>query len=196
MDYKLFRNNTSDASAQTFRVQNRIGQKTAQRMQLFGRLREKAEHTRKLRKEKFLELIAEYNESRVVQRMSGFIQHGDTTTLEHCKSVAWVSFAINRKLHLNSDEKELMTAAMLHDFYLYDWHDGKPERKTHGFDHPFIANENAKAYFQVSPKVSAAIMSHMWPLNITRVPNSREAVVLCLADKCCAVAEMIRRKRT
>ena len=36
-------------------------------------------------------------------------------------------------------------------------HDGKPERKRHGFDHPDIASENAKEYFEVSEDVQNAI---------------------------------------
>ncbi|MCQ2431681.1 MAG: HD domain-containing protein [Clostridia bacterium] len=149
----------------------------------------------RIREQKFAELIKDFMDSPEVQQMDHYIQHGDTTTLEHCKNVAWVSFVLNERLHLNADEKELVEAAMLHDFYLYDWHDGKPERKTHGFDHPAIAEENAERSFGISDKVKSAIRSHMWPLTITKIPKSREAILLCLVDKYCALIETFRKDK-
>lgn len=145
-----------------------------------------------IREEQFMELIKDYFESDIVKQMDNYIQHGTTTTLKHCENVAWVSYLINKKLRLNADEKELVEAAMLHDLYLYDWHDGEPCRKTHGFDHPEIARDNAVKYFGISKKEQEAIHSHMWPLNITRIPKSREALIICLADKYCAIIETIR----
>lgn len=148
----------------------------------------------KIREKKFAELIKCYMDSPEVQQMDDYMQHGNTTTLEHCKHVAWISFVINERLHLSADEKELVEAAMLHDFYLYDWHDKRPERKTHGFDHPAIASENAEKSFNISEKVKSAIKSHMWPLTITKIPKSKEAILLCLVDKYCALIESVRKE--
>ncbi|MGN0707810.1 MAG: HD family phosphohydrolase, partial [Faecalibacterium sp.] len=85
--------------------------------------------------------------------------------------------------------------ALLHDFYLYDWH----RRSTfhglhrllemHGFSHPSHALVNAKQYFQITPKEQNIISCHMWPLTFRHVPRCREAVIVCLADKYCAVIE-------
>lgn len=81
---------------------------------------------------------------------------------------------------------------MLHDMYLYDWHDGDPSRKTHGFDHPEIACNNAVENFDISEKEQDIIRSHMWPLNITKIPKSKEALIINIADKYCALVETIR----
>ena len=153
---------------------------------------EKVRTLKKDRKERFHEIIKEYMASPDVASMANYMQHGDTDTLGHSENVAWVSFLVNEKLHLNANEKTLVEAAILHDFYLYDWHDGKPERKRHGFDHPDIASENAKEYFEVSEDVQNAIRSHMWPLTIKKVPKSREAAILCLVDRYCALVETFR----
>ena len=40
------------------------------------------------------------------------------------------------------------------------------------------------------------IVSHMWPLNITKVPKSREALILCVADKCIALRETLFERKT
>ena len=39
------------------------------------------------------------------------------------------------------------------------------------------------------------IFRHMFPLNISRFPNSREVALVCIADKICATMETIHRKR-
>jgi len=151
---------------------------------------------RRLREKRFEMLLEDYYKSEIVRQMDQYIHHGQTTTFAHCENVAWTSYLINEKLGLNVDEKELLEAAMLHDLFLYDWHDGDPSRKTHGFDHAAIACENAAKYFKLSKKQQDAIRSHMWPLNITNVPKSKEALIICLADKYCALIETLNRNKS
>ena len=134
-----------------------------------------------------------------VLRMKTFRQHGTRTTYDHCVDVACLSYQINRKLHLHADERDLLTAAMLHDFYLYDWHDA-PVRKhwnelfqLHGFAHPSIAAKNAREKLGVNQRVESAIRTHMWPLTLRAIPRSREAWIVCLADKICATIETVHR---
>lgn len=176
---EAFQDHMTSAVYRVIKSQNRIYSKAIDRISSFKLPAKKALIAKRIREQKFEELIKEYMESPAIRKMDDFMQHGSTTTLEHCKNVAWVSFVINDRLHLNADEKDLIECAMLHDFYLYDWHDGKPERKTHGFDHPYIASENAAKSFEISEKTKSAIKSHMWPLNITEIPKSKEARLLC-----------------
>lgn len=189
---EAFQDHMTSAVYRVIKSQNRIYSKAIDRISSFKLPAKKALIAKRIREQKFEELIKEYMESPAIRKMDDFMQHGSTTTLEHCKNVAWVSFVINDRLHLNADEKDLIECAMLHDFYLYDWHDGKPERKTHGFDHPYIASENAAKSFEISEKTESAIKSHMWPLNITEIPKSKEARLLCFVDKYCAVIETLR----
>ena len=153
---------------------------------------EKSKLRRRERKERFNEMLEKYRNTPDVESMEQFIQHGETSTLGHSENVAWVSFLISEKLHLHTDEQTLVDAAVLHDFYLYDWHDRMPERKKHRYEHPEIACENAMEQFEISEKAQDAIRSHMWPVNIKRIPRSKEAAILCLADKYCASVETIR----
>ena len=39
------------------------------------------------------------------------------------------------------------------------------------------------------------IGSHMWPLNIRNIPRSREAILVCIVDKICAVQERCGKVR-
>ena len=147
-------------------------------------------------------ILAQYDQHPEVQRMREFIQHGDVTTYQHCKNVVLVSFWLNRRFHLGADETSLAVGAFLHDFYLYDWHKCSSFRglrrlfEMHGFAHPGSACVNAERCFAITRKEQNIISSHMWPLTFRHVPTCREAVIVCLADKYCAVLEsMFQRTR-
>lgn len=187
-----FQTHMTDKVYRILSAENDFRHKAVKRIAVLKLPGEKTRAKKRVRKERFDELIEEYRKSTDVQSMKQFSQHRSTTTLGHSENVAWISFLLNEKLHLNADEKTLVEAAILHDFYLYDWHDGQPERKTHGFDHPEIACENANERFDISDTVQDAIRSHMWPLNIKKIPKSKEAAILCMVDKYCALIETTR----
>ncbi len=127
----------------------------------------------------------------VAQRMRHFKQHGRISTYRHCRDVTAMCFFLNRRLHLGANEATLVRGAFLHDLYLYDWHEKNAAHKLHGFHHAEKALENAKQNFELNQKEQDMIYSHMWPLNLTRVPKSREALILCVADKLCALRETV-----
>ena len=130
-----------------------------------------------------------------VQKMKQYIQHGKVSTYEHCKNVAKLSLHIDRRLSLHSDLKVLLTGAMLHDFYLYDWHesDGGSHR-LHGFTHPRTACRNARRVFDIDEGTARVITTHMWPLNLTPLPRSREEWIVCIADKSVSLYETLFRR--
>ena len=125
------------------------------------------------------------------QRMKQFIQHGRVSTFEHVESVTRVSYWINSRFHIGGDERVLTIGAFLHDYYLYDWHETDDGHGLHGFSHSNTAKENAIKHFGIGRRTQSVIESHMWPLNITKVPRSREAWIVCLADKCISTKETI-----
>lgn len=149
-------------------------------------------------------ILQKYEEDPRVQEMDQYIQHGCVTTFEHCRNVARVSFWINRRFHLGADETALAVGALLHDFYLYDWHvAGRFQNcsglntifKMHGFIHPLLARDNADRCFGLTAKEKNIIRSHMWPLTLFHAPSCREAVIVCIADKYCAVLEALYRNQ-
>ena len=73
-------------------------------------------------KQKMDKVLRELESDEHVRQMKNYIQHGKVSTFEHCERVARLSFELNRKLHLHAKVPTLIKGAMLHDFYLYDWH--------------------------------------------------------------------------
>ena len=89
---------------------------------------------------------------------------------------------------MNVDKRSLIRGALLHDYFLYDWHDKNKPAKFHGFTHPKIAFENACQDLELNKKERDIILHHMFPLNPIP-PTSKEAWIICLADKICATKE-------
>ena len=56
-------------------------------------------------------------------KMKAYIQHGNVTTYDHSVLVAYYSCMLAYKLRLRLDEQALIKGALLHDYYLYDWHE-------------------------------------------------------------------------
>ena len=117
-----------------------------------------------------------------------FVQHGDVSVYEHCINVAFLSLYLARRLHLSVDRSSLIRGALLHDYFLYDWHEDDPSHRLHGFHHAHRALENACRDFSLNEREKDIIAKHMFPLNL-RPPRYRESALVCAADKACALLE-------
>lgn len=140
-------------------------------------------------------ILSAYRSDSRVQEMKKYMQHGSVSTYEHSEAVAELSYRINKRFRLHSDLNVLLTGAMLHDFYLYDWHrkdDGS--HRLHGFTHAKTACENARKAFHIDDRTSRVILCHMWPLNPERMPKSREEWIVCVADKLISLHETLFRR--
>ena len=96
------------------------------------------------------EILKTYQAQKEVQSMQKFIQHGHTSTYQHSMNVVRLSYWLNKHFHLHADEKALLVGALLHDFYLYDWHEKSTWHRWHGFSHPFRAAGNARKIFEIN----------------------------------------------
>lgn len=141
---------------------------------------------------KILEEVRNSGESRF-KLTSGFVQHGNTSVMKHCIAVAYVSVIIAKKLHIKVDMKALIRGALLHDYFLYDWHEKLLRNQIHGFTHPKTALQEALKDFTLSKREENMILHHMFPLTPCP-PKYREGWLLCLADKICATRETINRR--
>ena len=137
----------------------------------------------------YMEYINDLIQHEKIRLMKNFIQHSDINCLEHSLYVSYISFLVCRKMGL--DCRSAARGALLHDFFLYDWHGEKPYKGLHGFKHPNIALQNANKYFDLNSKEQDIIQNHMWPLTI-RLPRYKETFIVILADKYCASREIFK----
>ena len=119
-------------------------------------------------------------------------QHGNVTTFEHSVRVACLAVWMADRAHLwyRVDLKSLIRAALLHDYFLYDWHEKNAGHRFHGFTHPATALKNAQEDFMLTPVEKDIIARHMFPL-CPIPPRCREAWLVCAADKYCALLETL-----
>ena len=121
----------------------------------------------------------------------GFFQHGTVTVYDHSVAVALMCLRLAWLLHLKTDTRALVRGALLHDYFLYDWHIKEKGRPLHGTHHARRALKNAERDFGLNKIERNMILAHMFPLNLT-LPRYRESVLLCTADKLCALRETAR----
>lgn len=122
-----------------------------------------------------------------------FVQHGDVSVYEHVVAVAVESCRMADALARHGiavNRPSLVRGALLHDYFLYDWHDTDPSHRLHGFRHPFFALRNAEDDFTLGERERNIIARHMFPL-VPMPPTCREAWIVCGADKLVALRETL-----
>jgi uncharacterized protein len=135
-------------------------------------------------------LTGMYATSRILDN-NKFIQHGSTTLFQHCRNVALLSLKISRVFHIKVDTKSMVRGALLHDYYLYDWHDKMTRPHLHGYVHPAIALANAEKIYTLNPIEIDIIKHHMFPLTLCP-PQTKEGVIVSLSDKLCSTYETFK----
>ncbi|MCR4908417.1 MAG: HD domain-containing protein [Lachnospiraceae bacterium] len=132
------------------------------------------------------------------RQQSRYVQHGKCSVRKHCISVAALSLQMGEALQrhgIGCDERSLVRGALLHDYFLYDWHEKGACEGLHGFRHAASALKNAETDFDLNEREKDIIFKHMFPLNLTRVPACREAWIVTIADKICSARETVTRER-
>ena len=125
-----------------------------------------------------------------MQLERGFYQHGSVSVYDHSFAVAVMCVRLSRFLRIRTDLRALVRGALLHDYFLYDWHQKDSSHRLHGFRHPKTALGNAQRDYHLNWKEKNIIARHMFPL-IPVPPQCREAWIVCLADKWCALGETV-----
>lgn len=145
-----------------------------------------------MRSQKLLETYAgDILHSKGMDMEKRFFQHGTVTVFDHSVAVALMCLQLAALLRLRTDTRSLVRGALLHDYFLYDWHIKEKGRPLHGTHHARRAMKNAERDFGLNKIERNMILAHMFPLNLT-LPRYRESVLLCTADKLCALRETAR----
>ena len=131
-------------------------------------------------------------ESHGMHEGKGFRHHGDINVYKHTITVVCISLILAEKLRIKVDERALVRGALLHDYYLYDWHIDEDWHKWHGFRHPRFALENAKRDFGIGEIEADIIARHMFPLTL-HPPKYKESWIVCIADKISATMDYAGR---
>ena len=145
-------------------------------------------------KEELENLYQTFLNDKKILKMKDIPMHRGSNCYEHSFKVA--KLAIHRALrHKDVNLKSILVASILHDYYLYDWRAERDKMKTHMSSHPYIAAKNAVRDFNISEKIAKVIESHMWPVNISEFPKTKEARIISNADKAIYLKEMVCSKR-
>ena len=143
-----------------------------------------------LKDEEYIKCVGDILDSKIFKKLDTFVQHGSTSTMEHSIDVSYRTFLICKEHKLNY--KSAARAALLHDFYLYDWH--RPAKETgvflHGFTHPYVACRNAEKEFLLNNIEKDIIKKHMFPLTPVP-PRYKESWIVTAADKLSASYETV-----
>lgn len=126
--------------------------------------------------------------SKNMLKQKEYIQHGNVSIYEHSLRVAYLSLEMVSKYNLNVNIRSLIRGALLHDYFLYDWHIKDKSHRLHGFTHPRVAYENASKEFILNDIEKDIITKHMFPL-VIYPPRFLESYIVTIADKKSAFME-------
>lgn len=132
----------------------------------------------------YVAIVAPLLEHADVRGMDGF-RHHDRTALTHSLAVSTRAWALARRLGL--DAASVARGALLHDFFLYDWRDGR--NPHHPTGHARVALDNARARFSLNPVEEDIIVAHMWPIG-KPFYSYRESALVSLVDKLVSTKEV------
>ena len=125
--------------------------------------------------------------------MKNYYSHSDITVYTHCIKVAFAAYRFAVEHKVRCDKRALVRGALLHDYYLYDWHDPNKGFRWHGFKHHRFALQNAERDFALTKRERKIIRSHMFPLTFWCIPTCREAWMVTIADKIIATQETMTK---
>ena len=139
------------------------------------------------KKLRYLENCGRINETK------NYIQHGSISVYTHCVNVARMSVKIAKWLPIQVNMDALVIGALLHDYFLYDWHNQLTPHHLHGFFHPGVALRNASMDVELTPIEHDIIKKHMFPLTLVP-PKYLESWIVCWIDKKCSTRETLQRR--
>ncbi len=123
------------------------------------------------------------------------IHHDKTTVGAHSMEVACTALAISRllkRVRINTNEEQMTRAALCHDLGILGRYDKYSNNIVCCFRHPKDSVKAAENLLGNLTDIEKDVIAHhMWPVTIVP-PRHREAYIVTLADKICAIREIVR----
>ena len=143
----------------------------------------------------FFALTRDMRRSHQFRAMRKYRHHVKGSVYDHTLKAAYLCYRHHKRFGGKIPLDEFVRGAMLHDYYLYDWHDRLSGHRLHCFTHPRTALHNALTDY---PTLTAAqqdmILRHMFPL-IPSPPRTAAGWLLCLYDKIAAISDYLGKNR-
>lgn len=133
--------------------------------------------------DEFYNLIKDIINKENYQKLKNYRHHGNVSTYDHCISVANLCYKYYKKHNMKIDLSSFLRGALLHDYYLYDWHHAHEGHKFHGLRHPKTSYLNAcRDYGPLTKLEKDMILHHMFPLVIIP-PHTKAGWLISYFDK-------------
>ena len=143
----------------------------------------------------FYSIIRDIVKSDAFRNMQNYRHHIKSNVYAHSIRVAYLCYRHHKKHHTKIDLREFVRGALLHDYYLYDWHDMEKGNRLHLFTHPRKALANAmEKYPDLTPFQQDMIRHHMFPVTLCP-PRTRAGWLVCFYDKIAALGDYFGRKK-
>lgn len=115
------------------------------------------------------------------------VHHG-VSRFDHSCRVSYYSYKLSKIFHLNYNS--VARAGLLHDFFLNDNLTKKDKMKSM-FSHSKLSLKNSLELFDLNDLEKDIIYTHMFPLNLNRIPKYMESWLVSVIDKFVASYEFI-----
>ena len=142
----------------------------------------------------FYSLIRDIIRTEKFQSMKKYKHHIKQSVYNHSIKVSYMCYRFYKKHNMrNISLNEFVRGALLHDYYLYDWHD--KNHKLHGFTHSKVAYNNAINHYPDLTKIeSDMIRRHMFPLTLIP-PKTKGGWIICIYDKLAAISDYFGKNK-
>ncbi|MBQ8342355.1 MAG: HD family phosphohydrolase [Clostridia bacterium] len=154
------------------------------------------ESTHGMIKMEFYRMVRDIVKTDEFLQMKHYKHHVKGSVYDHSVKVAYLCYLHHKRFGTKIDLAEFVRGALLHDYYLYDWHDMAPGRRLHLFTHPKAALKNATEHY---PELTAVqrdmIRSHMFPITPHTLPKTKAGWLICFYDKVAAFSDYFGKNK-
>lgn len=131
----------------------------------------------------FNSIITDIINNKEFQKMKKITHHG-ITRFNHSLRVSYYTYLVTKKLKLNYIDAT--RAALLHDFFSDETENMKTKKALK--EHPKIALDNSKKYYELSKMQEDIILKHMYPIT-TKMPKYKESWIVDIVDDVASLYE-------